>query len=117
MATSDEIRQRIESFARQLTEELGEVDEAEGVCWLDAVENQAIEIGDAITAALVKQTTAKRPFGDESLCPQCGKSGRYRGLRERPLIARRGPTTITEPEYYCPACRRAFFPADPGHRR
>lgn len=117
MATSDEIRERIDAFARQLTEELGEVDEADGVCWLDAVENQAIEIGDAITAALVQKTTAKRPLADESLCPQCGKTGRYRGLRERELIGRRGPTAITEPEYYCPCCRKAFFPADPSDRR
>lgn len=117
MATKEELRQRIEAFARQLTEEMGEVDEADGVCWLDAVENQAIEIGDAITAALVKQTTVKRPIHDESLCPRCGQSGRYRGLRERELIGRRGPTTITEPEYYCPGCRQAFFPADPSDRR
>ena len=117
MATKEELRQRIEIFARQLTEELGEVDEADGVCWLDAVENQAIEIGDAIAAALVKQTTVKRPANDESLCPQCGKLGRYQGLRERELIGRRGPTTISEPEYYCPCCRKAFFPADQSNRR
>jgi len=117
MATSEQVRQRIEEFARQLTEELGEVDEADGVCWLDAVENQAIEIGDAIAAALIQQTTVQPPHGDDSLCPQCGKSGCYQGTRQRELIGRRGPTTIAEPEYYCPCCRKAFFPADQSHRR
>ena len=117
MASTEGLRQRIEAFARQLTEELGEVDESEGVCWLDAVENQAIEIGDAISVALVQQTTVKRPVSDESHCPQCGQLSRYRGPRQRELIGRRGPTTISEPEYYCPCCRKAFFPADPSDRR
>lgn len=116
MATSDEVRRRIEAFARQLTEEFGEVDEADGDCWLDAVENQALEISDAVHAALLKNRSLDRASAEEASCPQCGNTSRFRGMRERELISRRGPTTIAEPEYYCPCCRKAFFPADPGHR-
>ena len=112
MATSDRIKERIAVFARELSEELGEVDESLGVCWLDAIENQAIEIEDALHAELVKQKSLHQPAADEAVCPECGKVGRYRGKREREFITRRGPATIAEPEYYCPACRRAFFPAD-----
>ena len=54
MATSDQIRARIEVFARQSSEELGEVDPSLGDCWLDAIENQDIAIGDAVQAELVK---------------------------------------------------------------
>ena len=50
-------------------------------------------------------------------CPTCGKPGQYKGQRERPLIGRRGPVAIAEPEYFCPACRRAFFPDDRSDRR
>lgn len=117
MATTHEIRKRIEAFARQLSEELGEVDESRGVCWLDAIENQAIEIGDALHAELVKQNSTRRSVPEESVCPQCGQLGRYQGTRERELLTRRGPTTLAEPEYYCPCCRKAFFPADPTDRR
>lgn len=117
MATTNLIRERITAFARELSEELGEVDESKGVCWLDALENQAVEIGDAVHAELVKQRSTSRPAGEESVCPECGKLGRYKGLRERELIGRRGPVAISEPEYYCPACRRAFFPADSNDRR
>lgn len=112
MATSDQIRERIGEFARQLSQELGEVDESMGVCWFDALENQAIEISDAVTAELLKQRSANRTVEAESTCPDCGKPGQSKGTRERELLARRGSVTISEPEYYCPCCRKAFFPAD-----
>ncbi len=117
MATSNQIREQIEAFARQLSEELGEVDESMGVCWLDAIENQAIEISDALHAELVKQKSVDCPTQDESICPQCGKMGQYKGTRQRELLGRRGPVTIHVPEYYCPCCRKAFFPDDRGDRR
>jgi hypothetical protein len=117
MATTNLIRERIAIFARELRAELGEVDETRGVCWLDALENEAVEIGDAVHAELVKQRSTSRPASEESVCPECGQLGRYKGLRERELMGRRGPVAINEPEYYCPACRRSFFPDDSSDRR
>jgi hypothetical protein len=114
MATRDEIQRRVEAFTRELCEELGEIDEGSGDCWLDAVENRAIAVGDAVAAALVAQQAVRQPVAEEeTTCPACGKKGRYRGLRQRELITRRGPAVIAEPEYYCPCCRKAFFPDDP----
>jgi hypothetical protein len=112
MAISVELRKRIEMMARQLCDETGDVDESQGVCWLDAVENRAIEMADALMAEVMKQQSADRPVANEASCPQCAQPGRRRESRQRELITRRGPTTIVEPEYFCPACRRAFFPAD-----
>lgn len=119
MATNEEFRQRIAAFARTLAEEeFGEVDDSNALSWLDAVETRAVEISDAIAAELVKQKAADRPVAaGESICPECDQPGEYRGLRERPLATRRGPTTLAEPEYFCPCCRKAFFPDDPGDRR
>lgn len=117
MATTNWLGERIAAFARELSEELGEVDETRGVCWLDALENQAVEIGDAVQAELVKQRSKGRPTEDESICPACGKLGQYKAMRERPALGRRGPLAISEPESYCPACRRAFFPSDSSARR
>lgn len=111
MATSDQIQGKIEAFARQLAEEFGEIDEENALSWLDAIEMQAVEIGDAVTTELLQQRSANRPAEqDESTCPKCGKLGRYQGQRERELIGRRGPVTIAEPEYFCPCCRKSFFP-------
>lgn len=113
MATTQEIRERIAAFARELREELGEAEENEALSLLDAIESEAVEIGDALQAELVKQWSARRPVTEEACCPQCGQPGRYEGQRERELIGRRGPVMIQEPEYFCPACRRAFFPDEP----
>jgi hypothetical protein len=117
MATTQDIKQRIASFARELSEELGEVDDSDALSWLDAIETQAVQIGDAVTAELLQRRASVRPVEGKSACPQCGKPGQYQRQRERELVGRRGPVAIAEPEYFCPACRRAFFPADPGDRR
>jgi hypothetical protein len=117
MATTQQIKERIAAFACELAEELGEVDDSDALSWLDAIESQAVEIGDAISVELLRRRSMDRPAVDEeSTCPKCGKLGRYQGQRQRELIGRRGPATISEPEYFCPACRRAFFPCDPGDR-
>lgn len=118
MAVTPEIKERITAFARELAEELGEVDDREALSWLDAIESQAVEIGDAVSTELLERRTAELPTSDEeSTCPQCGKLGRYQGRCPRELIGRRGPMTLSEPKYFCPACRRAFFPGDPDGRR
>jgi len=111
MATRDQVQAKIETFAQQLAEEFGEIDEENALSWLDAIETRAVAIGDAVTTELLKRRSADHPVEqDESTCPQCDKLGRYRGKRERELIGRRGPVTIAEPEYYCPCCRKSFFP-------
>lgn len=118
MAITREIKERIAAFAREMAEELGEVDDSDALSWLDAIETQAVEIGDAISTELLERRAVELPTSDEeSTCPQCGKLGRYRGRRERELIGRRGPATIREAEYFCPCCRKAFFPCNPDDRR
>lgn len=118
MATHQELQQRIAELARQLAEEFDDGDASGGDCWLDAIENHATQIGDALSAALIAEQSRRRPeVAHEATCPQCGKTGRYVGDRPRELISRRGPVTIREPEYSCPCCRKDFFPSDPGDRR
>ena len=87
MANTQEIKQRIELCARELSEEFGEVADSDALSWLDVVETQAVAIGDAVTAELVKQKSADRPVENKSTCPKCGKLGRYKGQRPRDLEA------------------------------
>lgn len=118
MVISDQVEEKIEVFARQLAEEFGEIDEENALSWLDAIETRAVAIGDAVTAELLKQKSSARPAEEnEPTCPKCGKLGRYQGPRERELIGRRGPVPISEPEYFCPCCRKAFFPEYASDRR
>lgn len=116
MAITETMRERIAAMARELAAEWGEVDESEALSWLDAIESQAIEIGDALQAELVQQKGVRPTEAEEGTCPHCGELGRYRGQRPRQLIGRRGPVALAEPEYFCPCCRKAFFPVDPRDR-
>lgn len=118
MAVSQQMKDRIAAFARELAEELGEVDDSNALSWLDAMETQAVEIGDAISTELLERRAAELPISEEeSTCPKCGKLGRYQGQRQRELIGRRGLMTVAEAEYFCPSCRKAFFPGHPDDRR
>lgn len=112
MATSEDLQQRIGVLAAGLADEFGELDEEDSVCWLDAIEQRAVAIGDALTRELTRQQSGERAPQDPSAsCPKCGQQGRPKGLRERELIGLRGPVTLHEPEFYCPCCRKSFFPA------
>lgn len=118
MAVTQQMKERIGAFARELAEELGEVDDSNALSWLDAIETQAVEIGDAISIAVMERRAAELPASEEeSTCPKCGKLGRYQGQRQRELIGRRGPVTVGEAEYFCSSCRKAFFPGNPDDRR
>ncbi len=117
MATAMEFQERIEAFARQLSEEMGEIDASNGVDWLDALENQAIKITNAVHAELIKQKSNEYPIqDDESVCPGCNKQGRYQESRERKMLTQRGPAIVGEPKYFCPCCRKDFFPVDQRDR-
>ena len=116
MATTSELKARIDAFAKELRAEMGELSVPEEQCWLAAVEDLAAELGDAVATALLEQHSQDQASKVEANCPQCNKPGRYRGSRERAFITRRGPATIAEPEFYCPCCRKAFFPDDAGDR-
>ena len=111
MAATQQVQEQVEACAREMMAAFDAIDDSNALSWLDAVESRAVEIGDAIAVELVKRKSADCLVEeDESVCPQCGKLGQYQGQRERPLITRRGATTIAEPKYFCPCCRKAFFP-------
>ncbi len=112
MAITESMRERVAAMARELAAEWGEVDESEALSWLDAIESRAIEISDALQTELVRQKGVRPAGADEAICPECGRQGRYQGQRQRELVGRRGPVAIAEPEYFCPGCRKAFFPVD-----
>lgn len=113
-AADAEVSRRIASVADEIVAELGELDASQGTCWFDAIEREAVAIGDAVSRALMARRAAQREAeASEAICPDCGGAGRRQADRERELITRRGPATIREPQYFCPCCRKDFFPADP----
>jgi hypothetical protein len=115
MKTNDRLRQRLDEMAAQLREEFGDVEVGESGCLLEAVEDWAVEVGDQLARRVMAEQIA--PAGvsaEEGQCPQCHQVARWKGQRKRRIETRRGPLHVSEPEYYCPHCRRSFFPADPN---
>lgn len=45
-----------------------------------------------------------------SPCPKCGKSCSVE-MSKREVTSLDGPVEVLEPEAFCPACRRSFFPS------
>jgi hypothetical protein len=109
MKTSEHVRARIAWFC-SVVPGAGEVT-SDGVLLPGRRgEHQAAELADALSAALVaERAKCRSPTDQKASCPERGQRGCYRGDRQRELLSRRGPGTIRESEYYCPACGRAFF--------
>jgi phage terminase large subunit GpA-like protein len=43
-------------------------------------------------------------------CPQCGEALVYKGTPEREVIHSEGEAELARAYYYCPHCKRGFFP-------
>lgn len=115
MATIDQLRERIQQAVRETVrkflaeEELPAVDEGEAL--FTQFESLALAAGDAFSQeVLAQQLSLAQP--EQPPCPHCGQPGQVLGERERQIQTRRGLLVpLKEPECYCPACRRAFFPS------
>ena len=46
----------------------------------------------------------------EGVCPGCGGKARYKGQKERPVVTETGEMWLRRAYYYCPRCRKGFFP-------
>lgn len=113
MKTTDLMRQRIREMARELQEEFGSPAAGEHGCLLEAAEEWGVQLGDELSRAATEQALPQETAAaEEALCPECQKLARWRGVRKRRIETRRGAIHVSDPEYYCPGCRRSFFPAD-----
>jgi hypothetical protein len=112
--TKEEKAERIKALVAALLAE----EEAEGLDvrheTIDDIEDAMIRIGDAVAREVGVQKLACHT-GDASgacPCPHCGQAGVYLKRQSRELISSRGNVPLSEAKYYCPKCRRNFFPSD-----
>lgn len=82
----------------------------------ESIEELGVRIGDAITREFVQQAVAQQAQQlepQDHACPTCRGSTERRALAPHLLTTQRGEVVWNEPERYCSACRRAFFPSVP----
>lgn len=114
MANSTQMRARLQVLAEELCEEFGPVEAPPGEVFA-AVEAWADELADTLERALIeRQLPPPPPDEQEACCPDCGRRALWKGNRPRQVQTARGAVDLHEPEYYCPKCRRSFFPGEPS---
>jgi len=115
MADLNQLRSRLRVVVREFLAEEGLLRSQVGPeqCLFGALEEMAVEVGDALTREVLEQELAT-PVSTDCHCPQCGQEGLRKGERQRSIQTRRGPVDVTEVECYCRPCRRSFFPSVPS---
>lgn len=119
MAITRDLRDRIQTLARVLTEEKWA---AEGQPSLlekrfVEIEDEACEVADALAREVMRlmatrQADAVSGMAD-ACCPGCRRAAKPREAEPRSLLTRRGDVEWQEPSYYCTYCRKSFFPSVP----
>jgi hypothetical protein len=65
---------------------------------------------ERFTVGLVEAEAQGAESGD---CLECGRRMRYKGRKGRDLVAETGEVRFERDYYYCPTCRKGFFPPRP----
>ena len=115
MATIQQFQERLRRVVRESLQKClaeGDLPKAEdGEAQFTTIETLALAAGDAISLEVFEQQLAESGMGPPH-CPHCGFEGQRIKQRDRTLQTRRGlEVPLSEQEYYCPGCRRAFFPS------
>jgi hypothetical protein len=115
MATFEQFRNRLREAIRGAVQQVlaqGDLPEAEeGEARFTTIETLALAAGDAVSLEVFEQQLAECGLGPAH-CPGCGFEGQRVKQRQRTLQTRRGlEVPLSEQEWYCPGCRRSFFPA------
>ena len=106
----------LKAKVKALTMELARAEQARlrGAGTMMELEELACEIGDEITSQLMSLELADRCNEAAELatceCPDCGDCCCQGAPKSRQLTGVRGEVSYREPTFYCPACRRSFFP-------
>jgi hypothetical protein len=115
MATIERFQERLRRAVREAVQKClaeGDLPEAqEGEARFTTIEALALAAGDAVSLEVFEQQLAESGMGPPH-CPRCGFEGKRIKQRDRTVQTRRGlEVPVSEPECYCPGCRRAFFPS------
>ena len=113
MSLSASKRERLQEIANELQEIVGGCMHDDGRPMTFAeLEEECIEAGALVTAAMLQQRVTQRKAPQVARCPTCQREGTPDASDEaRVLQTDRGEVEWMEPAYYCRSCRRSFFPS------
>ena len=121
-APTEQVRAYVEGVAKNLVDKLYGPDGPPWGTTLTDIEDLLLEVREVLTEQMLtltlrRQAQAQQPQA-QRLCPTCQQPLSCPDVNPRILQTRVGEAEWTEPEGYCPRCRRAFFPSGekPGHR-
>lgn len=123
MAIPVKLQAELVACVRRFRAEQGEKKLLSGTLFVE-LEDEACEIGDAVTAAMLEaalrehaaltEQAAQSSAVETACCPRCQRPGKRNAEPEPRLMqTRRGEVSWNEPSYYCRFCRQAFFPSVP----
>jgi hypothetical protein len=113
----ENVRLYVEGVAKNLVDKLYGPD---GPAWgtkLTDLEEVFLEIRQVLTEKLLQESLARQaavqPQQSATVrtCPGCQQSVACDDANPRIVQTRTGAAAWSEPEGYCPRCRRAFFPS------
>lgn len=80
---------------------------------LSAIEAAVLQVrrqlSEQLAVVAIEDQDAARPV-EAPLCPQCGKSMRYKGQKARTVESLAGTLRFQRAYYHCPHCKREAFP-------
>jgi hypothetical protein len=123
-AKAEQVRAYVKGVAKNLVDKLYGPDGPPWGTTLTDIEDLLLEVREVLTEqmldlALSRQAQAlPQQSPDQRICPTCQQPLPCPDDNARIVQTRAGEAEWTEPEGYCPRCRRAFFPSvqKPGHR-
>jgi len=68
------------------------------------------DVMQELTGTLVN---AEAQSEENRSCPECGRKMRYKGRKKREVITETGEVSLERGYYYCPSCKKGFFPPRP----
>jgi len=108
-----EKRRRLLELANEIQEIVGGWQHSDGrAMTFSELEDECIEVGDLLTAAILEGRVSERPVEERACCPSCHREACLsEEMEPRVLQTDRGEVCWNEPSYYCRHCRRSFFPS------
>ncbi len=109
----DELKARLLAEAEKAIDELLAEKPAAGTMSLGDIENLTLKSGAQIEASVLKalgQDEAEATQAVEQICERCGSRMQRRGVHQRHVMTKAGPTTVERAYYVCPGCGASLFP-------